>query len=124
MSEQSTEVRMVDPDTGAQKGSKLARFDLIPPSVIWELAEHFGKGAEKYEPSNFLKGYDWGLSYAAAQRHLNEFWNGEDFDEETGSKHVIAAAWHCLALAKFMDIRPEKDDRWRDGQKASNLPSD
>lgn len=107
------EVRSVDPDSGAMKGVKLARFSLIPPSVLYELAEHYGKGAEKYDDHNYLKGYDWSKSYDALQRHLNQFWHGEDYDEETGSKHMIAAAWHCIALAKFMDIHRDKDDRWR-----------
>ena len=97
--------------TGGEKGSKLARFDLFMPDVMWELAEHYGKGAQKYDADNYTKGYDWSLSYAALQRHLNQFWAGEDIDEETGSKHVIAAAWHALTLAWFMDNRREYDNR-------------
>jgi len=107
------EVRFVDPDTGAEKGVKKARFDLIPTGPLWELAEHYGAGAHKYEAHNFRRGYPWGFSYAAALRHLNQFWNGEDIDPETGSKHVVAAAWHCFALASFMDEHPSKDDRFR-----------
>lgn len=101
-----TEVRLTSV-TGGAKGSKPARFDLIPTGPLWELAEHYGKGAQKYErvngKDNWRNGYDWSLSYAALQRHANAFWNGEDIDAETGSKHIIAAAWHCLALAHFMD---------------------
>ena len=97
--------------TGGQKGSKLARFDLIPPIPLYELAEHYGKGAEKYDDNNWRKGYDWKYSYAALQRHLTQFWRGEDIDPETGTKHVIAAAWHCFALAEFMDIHPDYDSR-------------
>lgn len=44
----SGEVRVTS-ETGASKGSKLARFDLIPQDALWELAEHYGKGAEKYD---------------------------------------------------------------------------
>ena len=97
--------------TGGQKGSKLARFDLIPPGVLYELAEHYGKGAEKYDDNNWRKGYDWKYSYAALQRHLTAFWAGEDMDPETGSKHVIAAAWHCFALAEFMEVHQDYDNR-------------
>jgi hypothetical protein len=104
------EVRTTSP-TGGQKGSKLARFDLIPPSVLWEIAEHYGKGAEKYDDDNWRRGYDWKYSYAALQRHLSAFWDGEDIDPETGSKHVVAAAWHCIALSWFMDNKPEYDPR-------------
>ena len=48
--------------------------------------------------------------YAAAMRHLTQFWAGEDLDPGEGSKHVIAAAWHCFALAQFMD-----EHRYRPG---------
>lgn len=101
----------MDPDTGGEKGAKLARFDLIPTGPLWQLAECYGRGATKYEPRNYERGYLWSLSYAAAQRHLNQFWAGEDIDPETGTSHVIAAAWHCFALALFMVTHPEKDDR-------------
>lgn len=37
-----------DPTTGAKKGTKLARFSLVPPDAYWALAEHYGKGAQKY----------------------------------------------------------------------------
>jgi hypothetical protein len=106
------EVRLTSP-TGGQKGSKLARFDLIPPDVLWEIAEHYGKGAAKYDDDNWRKGYDWKLSYASVMRHLAQFWMGEDYDEEFDppTKHVVAAAWHCIALAWFMDHQPEYDSR-------------
>lgn len=116
MSTDDTEVRLTS-DTGGQKGSKLARFDLIPPGPLRELAEHYGKGALKYEQVNGLdnwrNGYEWSLSFAALMRHLNAFWSGEDIDEETGSKHLAAAAWHCMTLMEFME-RPDLarfDDR-------------
>ena len=101
----------VDDDTGGRKEIKLARFDLLPVGPLTELAEHYGKGAFKYESRNWEKGDDWSNSFAAALRHAFQFWAGEDTDEETGSKHVIAAAWHFLALAEFMETHKEKDDR-------------
>ena len=105
------ETRVVDPETGGAKGSKLARFDLLPPDAMWAVAEHFGLGARKYEDRNWEKGYAWGLSYAALQRHLNEFWAGEDIDEETGGFHIAAAAVHCLFLLAFQMRGVGTDDR-------------
>ncbi|AEK09995.1 hypothetical protein FDH96_gp084 [Mycobacterium phage Rey] len=97
--------------TGAQKAGNLERFDLIPVEALRELAEHFGRGALKYADRNWEKGYEWGKSYAALCRHLTQFWAGEDIDPETGSKHIIAVAWHAFVLATFMDRYPEFDDR-------------
>lgn len=66
--------------TGGAKGTKLAAFDQISPEVEWLVAEHFGKGARKYEAHNFRRGYPWSLSYSALRRHLSEFWAGHLYD--------------------------------------------
>ena len=101
MTKSSEEVREVDAKTGGEKGSKLARFDLIPPEAMWELAEHYGKGVAKYSDRNWERGYRWGLSVAASQRHLHQWLMGEDNDPETGTNHLIAAIWHLVALFIF-----------------------
>ena len=111
----NTEIKHVDPDTGGIKGSKNARFDLIPAEPLWALAEHYGKGLAKYGIRNWEKGYDWGLSFSALQRHAWAFWNGEDIDDETGSHHLTAVAWHAFALLEWMQTHPEKDDRPKNG---------
>lgn len=106
-----TEIRSTDSKTGGQKGTKLARFDLIPAGPLTELAEHFGRGARKYESRNWEKGYAWGNSFAAMMRHAWQFWGGEDIDAETGSAHLIAVAWHALVLCEFMLKHKSGDDR-------------
>jgi hypothetical protein len=110
------EVRVVDPKTGGEKGSKLARFDLIPAGPLQALAEHFGRGARKYADRNWEKGYAWALSFAAMMRHAWTWWDGEDIDPETGSSHLTAVAWHSFALQEFQarglgtDTRPHHGD--------------
>jgi hypothetical protein len=110
------EIRVVDPKTGGMKGSKLARFDMIPPDVLQELAEHYGKGESKYPSDennlpNWMRGYGWRLSIAALERHLNAWKAGEDVDEETGSSHLIACLWHLFALRTFQKHALGTDDR-------------
>lgn len=111
----SSEIRVVDPISGGEKGLKLARFSLIPTEFSWALAEHYGKGAKKYADRNWEKGYKWSLTVDAMERHWNLFKLGERYDdhkfdcptgcaEHTGSHHLVAAAWHCVALFIF-DIR-------------------
>lgn len=111
------EVRVVDPNTGGVKGSKLARFSLIPSDWLWSLAEHYGKGAIKYEPRNWQRGYAWSLSCDAHDRHYNQWKLGERIDEETRSHHLIAAAWHLIALWWF-DKRNVGTDDVREKQDA------
>jgi hypothetical protein len=105
------EVRTVNETTGGEKGQKLARFDLVPVRPLTYLAEHYGKGARKYANRNWERGYDWSLNYAALMRHVTQWWNGEDVDEETGSHHLVAVAWHAFALLEFAETHPELDDR-------------
>jgi hypothetical protein len=105
------EVRHKDPDTGAEKGAKLARFDLIPVRPLWALAEHYGRGALKYADRNWERGYSWSFSFAALMRHAWAFWRGEDTDPETGSPHMAAVAWHAFVLMEYARTHPEKDDR-------------
>lgn len=107
-----SEVRVTSA-TGGEKGSKEARFDLIPVGPLTQLARLYGRGAAKYAARNWERGYDWSLSYAAAQRHMTQFWAGEDVDEEMGLPHPIAAIFHMMALVEFMERHPEFDDRPR-----------
>lgn len=97
----SGEVRVKDETTGGEKGSKLARFSLLPFEFLWALAEHYGRGARKYDDRNWERGYKWSLSVDALMRHLAQWINGEDNDAETGSSHLIAVAWHACALFIF-----------------------
>ena len=107
------EVR-IKSETGGEKGQKLARFDLIPPDALWELATLYGVGAEKYAERNWEHGYSWSLSYAAMQRHAHQFWMGEDVDQETQMPHMASVAWHAFAMLHFLgnpDEYQEYDDR-------------
>lgn len=107
----STDETVQVSSTGGQKAGNDERYDLIPVEPLRKLARHYGIGAKKYSDDNWRKGYDWRLSYAALQRHINQFWAGEDIDEETGSPHMVAAAWHCLTLLEYAEIHPEFDTR-------------
>lgn len=98
--------------TGGQKGVKLERYDLIPVGPLRELALHYGRGARKYGENQWRKGYEYSKSIAALQRHLEAFKGGEDIDEETGSPHMAAVAWHVFALLEFAETFPRHDDRW------------
>jgi hypothetical protein len=108
---QSGEVRKVSA-TGGEKGSKLAQMSSLDPHSLHIVAEIAGFGAQKYSKLNFMRGYDWSLSYDALQRHLHAFWSGQDRDDESGMLHLGHAAWHCLALISFHERGLGTDDRY------------
>jgi len=107
----SGEVRVTNATTGGEKGTKEARFDLIPIHPLTELARLYGRGASKYADRNWERGYDWSLSYAALMRHLTQWWGGEDIDPEMGLSHLASVAWHAFSLAEFERTHPELDTR-------------
>jgi hypothetical protein len=95
------EVRVTS-ETGGEKGQKLAQLGGVDPLALIELARVAGHGAEKYDRYNYLRGYDWSLSFDAMMRHAMAFWSGEDIDPESGEIHMAHAAWHGLALVSFL----------------------
>lgn len=77
------------------------RLDLIPPVWIWALGQVMTKGAEKYEPNNWLKGMDWSKCVGAMDRHALKWLAGETYDPETGCHHMAMVAWNALALMTY-----------------------
>ena len=110
-----TEEIVTDPFTGGMKGSKRARFDLLPFDALWKAAEHFSAGGKKYEDRNWERGYNWSLSFAALHRHLSLWWNGEDVEPLTEAgeivHHLDAVVFHALALRAFTLRQIGTDDR-------------
>lgn len=98
-----------------------SRYDLIPASGLFALARHYGAGAAKYAAHNWAAGYEWSKPFAALKRHLWTARDGEYIDEETGSPHLIAAAWHCLTMTEFYVTHPEFDDRPVRGTQDTNM---
>lgn len=104
-------VDVVDPVTGGAKGMKPERYGLIPTEALAEVARVYGYGSEKYDDNNWRKGYRWGLSYDALQRHINAFWGGEELDPESGLHHLAHAAFHLFALMTYSEEGLGTDDR-------------
>ncbi|WP_051193867.1 dATP/dGTP diphosphohydrolase domain-containing protein [Nocardia jiangxiensis] len=102
---------MTTSSTGGKKAVKTARFDLIPARALWEVAEHFGRGAEKYGEDNWAKGIEWSKFFQAMQRHAWQFWSGEDYDPQMNSKHLAAVVFHAMVLMESMEMHPEFDNR-------------
>src|SRR5688572_25513227 len=105
------EIRVTDKGTGGSKGSKPSRMDLLPPLVLDEDARVYGMGAAKYSPTNYLRGFDWSLSVAALLRHINEWQQGNSYDEESGLHHLSHARWHLATLMLFEWYELGNDDR-------------
>ena len=97
-------------DTFRKDDKGKPRVDLIPPAFTLAVADVLTHGADKYGPTNYLNGAEWGRYYAATQRHLLAFWGGEDTDPESGRCHLAHAAAN-LALLSDLKARGVGVDR-------------
>lgn len=89
------------------------RVSLLPYEFIWETAKGMTYGAKKYSTWNYREGIDILFLLDAAQRHIIQYINGEDIDEES-QVHHLGCASADLGMALWMHYnRPENDNRWR-----------
>ena len=106
-----TNLGEADP-SGIKNDSGKLRFELLPPEAIEQIVHVLTKGAEKYVQRNWEKGISYGRVYGALQRHLNEFWKGNNLDPEWDIHH-LAHAGCCLLFLLTYEARGMKewDDR-------------
>lgn len=88
-----------------------ARYDLLPPEALIALTEVIEYGAMKYKARDWEKGNDFSLYFAATQRHLWRFWQGEDIDTESGMNHLKHALTNIAFLITWMERGKGNDDR-------------
>ncbi len=93
--------------TGAHRDSDegKGRFDLIPSQMLFRLARHYEKGANKYGARNWELGMPISKYLDAAKRHLEKYqagWNDED--------HLAAALWNLAAITHHEEKLPHLQD--------------
>ena len=81
------------------------RFDLLPMCVLLRLAQHYERGARKYEERNWEKGIPAHSFADSAFRHLVKYLDGY-----TDEDHLIAAIWNLCGLAWTEEKHPELMD--------------
>ena len=96
-------------------------LDQVPPSMVKAFAEIAAYGEKKYSKHNWRKGMDWSSVYACAQRHLNEWFGGQELDngdpnnpddKGSGLPVLYHALWNIAALIEYQEKGVGKDDRW------------
>lgn len=96
---------------GVKHDTSKRRMDLIPASLLNGLAEVLAYGAKKYGDNNWRKGLAWSRVYAALQRHLIDFWSGENLDSESSLPHLYHAACNLAFLIEYFNANFGTDDR-------------
>ncbi len=101
----------ISKEEGLKYDSNKVRMDLLPHKAIKEIAEVYTFGASKYGDRNWEKGIKWSRLYGALQRHIQAFWEGKDFDEESSKKHLAHAGCCLTMLLEAYKLFPQLDDR-------------
>lgn len=93
-------------------GATKVPLHLVPPSAKHFLALALKDGAGKYGPYNWRDAKISASVYkAAAERHLDAFWDGEDYASDS-KVHHLAHAMACMALMlDAMTVGMLNDDR-------------
>lgn len=96
-------------------GVTKAPLSVLPMQVVYEAALGMYEGALKYGAFNYrLAGVRASVYYDAVERHLNQWWEGEDIDPDSGLNHITKAITTLMVMRdamlndKFTDDRPPK----------------
>ena len=106
-----------------------ARMELIPPELLFAVADILTFGAAKYEDRNWERGMSWGRVFGALMRHMWAWWGGKgpttrsfllgELDAETGRSHL----WHAGCCLAFLIAYEERgvgaDDRAKNFEETS-----
>lgn len=85
---------------------------LVPPSAKHFLAEAFADGAKKYGPYNWReKTVSASVYVSAAQRHLDEWLDGEDRSRDATVEHLGHVMACCAIVLDAMTVGKLNDDR-------------
>lgn len=103
--------------SGVKHDSQKPPMDLLPYDSLEEIAKVLGFGKDKYGAYNWKEGISYSRLIAAAMRHLGQFNNGVDLDEEAKTLHTANAACNLLFLIWMQKNRPDMDDRWKPNDK-------
>lgn len=89
------------------------RYDLIPHEALKGVAQVLTFGAKKYGEDNWRKGLSWRSVLASAERHLEAFKSGEDYNvaDDPGLMHIDHAITNLMFIKAYYKIYPQGDDR-------------
>lgn len=100
----------------ANAGKPQLRYLLTWPKAMEGVARVSEYGASKYDLYNYKLGAPASQQIDCLLRHLSDWWNGKDLDEDA-LKHgfeihpLHALAWNAMRMADELPGNPELDDR-------------
>jgi hypothetical protein len=101
-----------NPKAVAAREALKPTFHAMPPLVIEQLGKVMQHGADKYGRYNWrdepVKATTY---YDAINRHLQAWFAGQTFDNDSGFHHLAHVAGCCLVILDATDCNTLHDDR-------------
>lgn len=94
-----------------KKDADKTPIELVPPELIFSVADVLDFGAKKYAPRGWEEGMKWSRVFGALMRHMWDWWRGENFDPETGKSHLHHAGCCISFLIAYEARKVGEDDR-------------
>lgn len=98
---------------GLRYNNGKSQLHLIPPEVLFALANVLTKGAQKYTPRNWELGMKYSDVFSSLERHMWSWWHNENggIDEESGQTHLEHALCNLAFLITYKEREIGIDDR-------------
>lgn len=91
---------------------KWRQYCTVPLTIIWELGVAMLEGARKYGRHNYrVTGVRASVYVDAIKGHIDQYWEGEDIDPESGLHHLTKAMGSLAVLRDAQINNMCKDDR-------------
>lgn len=87
------------------------KLSYLPYDALVEVARVMEFGAQKYDKHNYKKGMEYTRLIDAAFRHLHQFNDGIDLDDESSYNHIAHSISNLLMLMWMIKNKPEMDNR-------------
>lgn len=89
------------------------RLSLIPKEALWELGKALTTGEKRYGSQNWRGGIPLSILVDAAMRHMTQFIDGEDVDQQSQTHHLGCALANLSFAISLHKNNPECDDRYK-----------
>lgn len=96
-------------------GVRKVPMSTVPANVLAEVGVAMLEGASKYGRHNYRAvGVRGSVYYDGTMRHLMDWWEGQDLDQDSGMSHITKAITSLIVLrdamiqGKFTDDRPPR----------------
>lgn len=97
---------------GAKNDSDKIRMELLSTEALRGTAKVLTFGAKKYDDRNWEKGILYSKVYGALLRHITAWFGGEEYDFESGLRHLDHAGCCIMFLQAYAETGMDKfDDR-------------